>query len=42
MTTTPRPGPPPPVDAGHDPHLSGVFEPVIHDGQHGAWLPTEE
>lgn len=30
MTTT-VPGGPPPVDAAHDPHLSGSFEPVIDE-----------
>jgi carotenoid cleavage dioxygenase-like enzyme len=35
MTATvpspPSPGAPPPVDAAHDPHLSGLFEPVIDE-----------
>lgn len=31
MTTTAPRGAPPPVDAAHDPHLSGAFEPVIDE-----------
>ena len=31
VPSAPSPGAPPPVDAAHDPHLSGLFEPVIDE-----------
>lgn len=41
MTTT-VPGAPPPVDAAHDPHLSGLFEPVIDEVDAGDLEVTGE